>query len=179
MKHMHLAIFGGLAALVAVMVVGCIGNSNTAPTDNGSGSGRASDARRAFPLDTLPTAQVQVNDTTLEAWVVDNDQERAEGLMFVPDEELANDEAMLFVFPNEQMLGFWMLNTITPLDIAYARMDGTIVTIWQMPPLTIQSFPSLEPAMFALEAREGTFERLGIREGDQLIIPEAIIKSAR
>lgn len=99
--------------------------------------------------------------------------------MFVPPEELADDQGMLFVFPDEDHLGFWMLNTITPLDIAYARMNGTVVSTWQMPPHTLQSFPSLEPAMFALEMKQGAFARLGLEAGDRLEIPSSILHSTR
>jgi uncharacterized membrane protein (UPF0127 family) len=80
------------------------------------------------------------------------------------------------VFDEEAYRGFWMLNTITPLDIAFARSDGTIVKTWQMPPLTIETFPSLEPAMFALEMKAGAFARLGIKEGDTLVLPPDVFK---
>jgi uncharacterized membrane protein (UPF0127 family) len=85
---------------------------------------------------------------------------------------------MLFVFPDERLRGFWMKNTITSLDIAFARMDGTIVAIHTMPPLTLETFPSFEPAMFALEVKAGTFAALGIQEGDKLVIPDEVFKQA-
>ena len=94
------------------------------------------------------------------------------------ESEIADDQGMLFVFPDERYQGFWMKNTITPLDIAYARMDGTIVTIQTMPPLTLQTFPSYEPAMFAFEVKAGTFARLGIGTGDHLDIPDDVFKTA-
>jgi hypothetical protein len=98
--------------------------------------------------------------------------------MFVPPEEIADDQGMLFVFSDESIRGFWMRNTITPLDIAFARMDGTIVKIWQMPPRTLQTFSSIEPAMFALEVKQGTFGRLGIKEGDRLDIPPEVLTNS-
>lgn len=97
--------------------------------------------------------------------------------MYVPEREIADDQGMLFVFPDERYLGFWMKNTITPLDIAYARMDGTIVTTHTMPILTLQTYPSYEPAMFALEVKAGTFERLGIAAGDRIDIPDEVFKA--
>lgn len=99
--------------------------------------------------------------------------------MYVEPHEIADDQGMLFVFPNEAQRGFWMLNTVTPLDIAYARFDGTIVSTWQMPPLTLQTFPSIEPAMFALEMKQGSFERIGLHEGDRLDIPTDLFNSSR
>jgi uncharacterized membrane protein (UPF0127 family) len=150
---------------------GCVGTSG-----NGSGDGSSS-ARRQFPLDTLPTSTVTIKGHTFRVWLALGVDEREEGLMFVSDNEIADDQGMLFVFPDERYLGFWMKNTITPLDIAFARMNGTIVTIATMPPLTLQTFPSLEPAMFALEVKAGTFARLGITEGDRIDIPDDVFKA--
>lgn len=148
----------------------------THPATNPGGSSRASDAVRTYPLDSLPTATVTVGEHTLRVWLArELDTRRPgvveEGLMHVPADEIADDQGMLFVFANEQVRGFWMRNTITALDIAFARADGTIVKTWQMPPLTLRTFSSVEPAMFALELKAGTLARLNVREGDRLEIP--------
>jgi uncharacterized membrane protein (UPF0127 family) len=163
----------GLAVGGAVLTAdfGCIGSTS------GEGGGASSAARRQFPLDTLPTSTVAINEHTLRVWLVNTPEQREEGLMFVPENEIADDQGMLFVFPDERYQGFWMKNTITALDIAFARMDGRIVTIHTMPPLTLRTFPSLEPVMFALEVKAGTFERLGIREGDRIDIPPDVFKT--
>jgi uncharacterized membrane protein (UPF0127 family) len=57
-------------------------------------------------------------------------------------------------------------------------MNGTIVKIWQMPPQTLQTFSSIEPAMFALEMKQGAFARLGIQEGDRIDIPPEVLTGA-
>ena len=97
--------------------------------------------------------------------------------MHVAADEIAPDEGMLFVFPDEQVRSFWMKDTIISLDIAFARADGTIVATHAMPPLTLRSFGSVEPAMFALEMAAGSFDRLGIAPGDQIDIPDSIFKA--
>ncbi len=163
-----------LAVAVSIPAViqgfGCIGT----PSSDG---GESSATRRQFPLDTLQTATVTIKGNTFRVWLTQDADQREEGLMFVPESEIADDQGMLFVFPDERYLGFWMKNTITPLDIAYARMDGTIVTTHTMPILTLQTYPSYEPAMFALEVKAGTFERLGIGPGDRLEIPDEVFKA--
>lgn len=183
MKSMirHAAFFAtGVAALIA----GCVGNSTTsngnsndnAVSDSNSSGHTSSDAKRRFPLSSLDTAAITINGKSLSVWLAQDDAHRTEGLMFVEPEEIGDSQGMLFVFPDERLLGFWMRNTVTPLDIAFARMDGTIVRVWQMPPLTLNTFPSGEPAMFALEMKAGAFEALGIHEGDRLDIPQDILK---
>jgi uncharacterized membrane protein (UPF0127 family) len=185
MTHTTAARRGGLllalALALALAAGGCIrtgdGGGRTAPGDPNS---RASDAAREFPLDSLPTATVTIGQHTLRVWLAEEgDPERPgvvqEGMMHVASAEIGDDHGMLFVFPDERLRGFWMKNTIAPLDIAFARMNGTIVMIWQMPPLTLRTFSSIEPAMFALEVKQGTFARLGVQEGDRIEIPPELL----
>jgi len=124
---------------------------------------------------------ISIAGKTFDVWLALTSGERQTGLMRVTEQELAPNDAgqergMLFVFEAEQPLAFWMLNTITPLDIAYIRTDGKIVKIHTMPPLTTQTFPSIEPARYALEVRAGTFAKLGVAEGDQAEIPTSVLK---
>ncbi|MBK8915580.1 MAG: DUF192 domain-containing protein [Phycisphaerales bacterium] len=169
-----------LACSIALLVAigGCVGTS-TGGSSSGDASGKRSDLLREHPLSSLPTGEIAVKDRVIRVWLAVNDGTRAEGLMHVSAEEIADDQGMLFVFREEAHRGFWMRNTIIPLDIAFARFDGTIVRTHRMPPLTLQSFPSDEPAMFALEMKAGAFAALGIREGDRLLIPSEITAQAR
>lgn len=175
------------ATIVGLTLLAAMGGTCASPGGGqrgggeAGGGGRASDAKRRYPLDSLPTATIAIGEHTFRVWLAQEfDENRpnvvTEGLMHVPPEEIADDQGMLFVFSDERLRSFWMHNTITPLDIAFARFDGTIVTTWQMPPLTLQTFPSLEPAMFALEVKRGTFQRLGIAVGDRLLIPPDVFK---
>ena len=65
-------------------------------------------------------------------------------------------------------------NTPTPLDIAYAQTDGTIVTIRTMKPFDTSTYSSVFPAKFALEVKAGTFKELGIFEGDKIMLPDGL-----
>ncbi len=150
---------------------GCIGHPA-----GGGGSDASLLERRRFALDSLPTADVRIGAHVFHVWLALTPEQQQEGLMFVPQDRIADDEGMLFVFDREQVLNFWMKNTVTPLDIAYARADGEIVKIHTMPPLTTQTFSSVEPALFALEVKAGTFSKLGIREGDVLEVPDEVFK---
>lgn len=170
-RHVLLAGF----AIMLIQGFGCMG----VPGDGNNGDNSDLSARRRFPLDTLPTAEIKVKDQTLRVWIADDAATQEEGLMYVSNDQIADDQGMLFVFTSERQLSFWMRNTIIPLDIAYARTDGTIVQTWTMPPLTLQSFPSIEPAIYALEMKSGSFERLGIAKGDRLVIPDTLLKAAR
>ncbi len=140
-------------------------------------TGDDSSSQREFPLSSLDTSTLSVRENTFRVWLATTDEQRSEGLMYVNENEIADDQGMLFVFPQERLLGFWMKNTVTSLDIAFARSDGTIVAIHTMPPLTLQTFSSFEPAMFAFEVKSGRFAALGVREGDRLIIPPDVFEN--
>jgi uncharacterized membrane protein (UPF0127 family) len=173
---MSRSILGGLVMLM--LFAGCGRNGFTdsvGDNHNAAADQRGSDLARDYPLDTLPVATITAKEQSIRVWLAREDDPTRpgvvqEGLMHVPSGEIEDNQGMLFVFPEERVRGFWMLDTITPLDIAFARANGTIVRIWQMPPLTLQTFSSVEPAMFALEMKQGAFARLNIREGDRLEI---------
>lgn len=99
--------------------------------------------------------------------------------MWISDSEITEQQGMLFVFPAERDLAFWMKNTLIPLDIAFARADGTIVATYTMPPLTLESFPSNEPAMFALELKSGVLGKIGAGVGDKLTVPPEVLKNVQ
>ncbi|GMU19902.1 MAG: hypothetical protein AMXMBFR13_00060 [Phycisphaerae bacterium] len=135
-------------------------------------------------LDAMQTARITVDGQTFEVWLATNRQQREKGLMEVTEEQLAPVSnsvyrGMLFVFPDEQDLAFWMLNTITPLDIAYINGAGRIVRTYTMAPLETRLYHSVEPARFALEVRAGLFEQLGIAAGDQVDIDSSLADSAQ
>ncbi len=176
------------AALVLMgLTSGCIGSPNGAgsgsaqndATAAASDSGDSSSlvALRNFPLDTLATSTVTIADDTFRVWLAISSDETQEGLMYVPAEDIADDQGMLFVFDGDGFRSFWMKNTVTPLDIAFIGSDGTIVKTHTMPALTLQTFPSIEPARFALEVKAGTFAKLGIRAGDRVDIPADVFKA--
>ena len=127
-------------------------------------------------LDNMPTLRMTIEDHPFEVWLAQTTRERTLGLMHVDADELRPTldgaiRGMLFVFGGEQLHGFWMKDTPTPLDIAYMRADGTIVKIHTMTPFDTSIYTSVEPAQFALEVPAGTFANLGISEGDTAIIP--------
>jgi uncharacterized membrane protein (UPF0127 family) len=97
--------------------------------------------------------------------------ERARGLMY--RKELGEDRGMLFVFPREQPLTFWMKNTRIPLSIAYIDSKGRIADILDMKPLDDKPphYVSSVPVQYALEVNQGFFEERGVRVGDHAELP--------
>jgi uncharacterized membrane protein (UPF0127 family) len=101
------------------------------------------------------------------------DEERAKGLMF--RKNLPDGEGMIFVFDRDQLLSFWMKNTIIPLSIAYIASDGHIVEIKDMQPNDLNSVKSSRSVRYALEVPQGWFDRVNVKAGDVVKIAPALL----
>jgi uncharacterized protein len=101
-----------------------------------------------------------------------NDADRERGLMF--RDSLEDGKGMLFVFPSDQRLNFWMKNTKVPLSIAYISHDGTIREIYDMKPYSLDSTASSSSVRYALEVPQGYFSRIGVKPGDRIELPESL-----
>ena len=113
------------------------------------------------------TMEIGGKPFTLE--VAANEADRQRGLMY--RKSLPEDRGMLFVFPEQRPLSFWMRNTLIPLDIIYLDRFGKVVSVSQMKPLDETGVPSGWPAKYAVELNEGMAKRLGVKAGDVLKIP--------
>lgn len=102
--------------------------------------------------------------------VVDNDADRAKGLMF--RKSLPEGTGMLFDFKSEQDVAFWMQNTYIPLDMIFIRADGRILRIAEnTTPMSTKQIPSGGPVLAVLEVIAGTARKLGIETGDRVANP--------
>lgn len=111
-------------------------------------------------------------EVRVDAKVAADDEERRRGLMEV--EDLPDGVGMLFLFEEERSGGFWMWNTVTPLDIAFVDGDGRIDTILEMDPCQEASPTDCEvytpprPYEAALEVPQGWFAANGVEPGATL-----------
>lgn len=106
---------------------------------------------------------------TLDIEVADDDYQRETGLMY--RDKIGTDQGMLFVFPNEQERGFFMKNTLIPLDLVYFNGDSTAISIHtNAKPLDETTLPSNGPAQFVLEVNAGLLEEWQFEVGDRFSI---------
>ena len=98
--------------------------------------------------------------------------EQAKGLM--DRTALGENRGMLFVYPEERALSFWMKNTLIPLSIAFIDSQRRIIDIQDMKPLDDKPphYVSAELAQYALEVNHGFFEESGVKVGDRVEFPE-------
>jgi len=99
--------------------------------------------------------------------IADTAQKRSFGLMYRRD--LPELHGMLFLFPDEEPVSFWMKNTPLPLDIIFINAGRTVVGIAQnTTPFSEKPLPSGGPAQFVLEVNGGFCQRHGVAVGDRV-----------
>jgi len=105
--------------------------------------------------------------STVRVALADDQDERNQGLMDV--NEMPNDAGMLFIFPEEQPLSFYMANTPLPLDIMFVNSDSVIVRIHHnTAPFDSKQLPSDTPAKYVVETNGGYAISNDIREGHKI-----------
>jgi len=127
------------------------------------------------PQAALLAIPVQVGDKIIsQAELAVTTEQRERGLMF--RQELAPDGGMLFIYPADRELRFWMKNTSIPLSVAFLDHQGRILNMADMQPFDETLHRSAGPACCALEVNQGWFAKNGIQTGDRIsyTLPEQI-----
>jgi hypothetical protein len=102
-----------------------------------------------------------------EVEVVTTPETRAQGLMF--RKAMPPNAGMLFIYPDEQPVSFWMKNTLIPLDMLFVKTDGSIAHIaHNAVPMDETPIDSGAAVKAVLEINGGTANALGIKEGDKV-----------
>lgn len=104
---------------------------------------------------------VVVGDRLLLLAISDSPSLRARGLMGVTD--LGDLDGMLFHWRHEADGGFWMKDTLIPLDIVWFLEDGSFAGRASMVPCTDDPCPTYSPDgdpdyRYAIEARPGALD---------------------
>jgi len=119
------------------------------------------------------TEQITVSGTDIEVELAITPEEHMAGLMY--RNTLEDNKGMLFVFPDEKRLSFWMKNTYVPLSVAFIDENGRITQIETMKPRSLDLHDSREKVRYALEMKSNWFEIHNVREGDVVKMPPRII----
>ena len=107
------------------------------------------------------------SEAAFEVEVADTPAKRELGLMY--RRELPADRGMLFIFPDESVLTFWMQNTPIPLDMIFIGSDLKIVGIVRdAVPFTTSARSVGKPSRYVLEIGGGAAQKRGIETGDKV-----------
>ena len=148
--------------LGVLLVGGWVGVTCHSPETGPGRSGGGGNEGDASP----GTMTLELGGQVLHVEVARSSEERFRGLMY--RKSLEHNRGMIFVFPEEDELSFWMKNTYLPLSIAFIRTDGEIVDIQAMEPHDETPVVSRGLARYALEVNQGWFAENGVHPGDRV-----------
>ena len=112
-------------------------------------------------------------DHTFDIYLAVDFEQHRRGLMFV--RKMPENTGMLFVYDDSDLHSMWMKNTYIPLDMVFARADGTVSSvIHDTQPLSLTSQGSIEPVNYVLELNAGTARRLNIGRKSRLILDVSV-----
>ena len=120
------------------------------------------------PASQAADALLAINDTVFEVELAITPEERKTGLM--RRKKLASNQGMLFIYPEPQIISFWMKQTLIPLDILFFDSHGQLLeTFEDIPPCKTSNckrYTNQNPSQFVLEVPAGTTRQLKIMIGD-------------
>lgn len=173
-----------LIPIVAVLLSGCQGDkpetgAGTSGGQNISTTGappvHVDSLQRTYHLPDLQRVTLKANGHDIKAWVMDTEDKQREGMMWLTAEDVADDDGMLFAFTDADNRNFWMKDTILALDIIYISEGKKVLNIEEGKPLDEKtSLPSDGKAMYVLEMKKGAAQRLGIKPGVVITIPDTV-----
>ena len=118
-------------------------------------------------------SEVCINDKCFSVELAKTQAEKEKGLMF--RESLNKDKGMLFIYDVPEKSGFWMKNTLIPLDIIWINKDDKIIHIVTAPPCKndpCEIYSPGEEALYVLEINAGLTNEANIEEGDAVVIKQ-------
>lgn len=106
--------------------------------------------------------------STLDLAVARTEKQRAKGLMYV--KKMPKNKGMLFIFPEEKKLSFWMRNTFISLDMIFLDKQKKVKGILNKVPILNDKPRSIEgKSKYVVELNAGVAKSLGIKKGDTLV----------
>ncbi len=148
--------------LVVALCAGCHEQVVPKPAQAAASPADPNEIHHAQPK--LPTMMLWLGAEQLKTELALTQKQEMTGMMFRTN--MAENEAMLFVFPEPQQVAFWMKNTLLPLSAAYIDPDGVIQEIHKLKPLDTNSVVAAsDQIQFVLETKQGWFKRHNVGIG--------------
>ena len=150
-----------LAALACFTIAAC----SPQPAVN---AGTVPELDGRFEFASLTVVNDSGEDIVFDVYLAESFEQQRRGLMFIRD--MPETTGMLFIYEDNAVRSIWMKNTYLPLDIVFARDDGSVASIdANAAPLTLTSRSSGEPVRYVLELNAGTTRRMNIGRQSRLI----------
>jgi hypothetical protein len=167
--------------LILAFLLGCGPQSGSTSLANGAPALLASVAQATNPdrvnqLKDLKIADVKLAGQTVQAWIMDTESKRQEGMMFLTSKDVKENQGMIFVFPSLQSSqnSFWMHNCPLGLDIIYISDRDRVVNVGDGKPESDAQVVAKADYKWVLEVRRGWAKRHGLKPGDKVKVPPGL-----
>ncbi|MEM9348228.1 MAG: DUF192 domain-containing protein [Planctomycetota bacterium] len=133
---------------------------------------------------TVETVDVTLKEQTFSLELAMDHASRVQGLS--DRKSIAEDGGMLFIFPRPVQTMFQMRRCYVPIDVIFIDEDGYIDSLhameviepigsprWKNP---ASGYPTAGPILYAIELAGGKIEQLGLRRGERVELPEAVLQ---
>jgi uncharacterized protein len=156
---------------VTLLLCSCSGSPTPAnPTAAQAANPQMASQRLAQPQQLPLSAQVAIGNQTIVLEVAKTPEQQEIGLMHRTS--MPDNQGMLFAFSPARPVGFWMKNTLIPLDIVFLR-EGVVQMIAPAVPCKADPCPTYQPAGLidqVIELRQGRAQELGLKVADRLTV---------
>jgi len=122
---------------------------------------------------TLSTVNIKIATQNYSFEIARSILEKSQGLSH--RSSLCQNCGMIFVFDQQDYYPFWMKDTKIPLDMIWLDQNNKIVTITTASPQDGQkTFINDKPAKYVIELNAGITQRLDLKIGDTINIPQKL-----
>lgn len=119
-----------------------------------------------------PVKKININGQEYKIEVVSTPAKLSKGLS--DRENIAENEAMLFLFGDKDFRSFWMKDMNFPIDLLW--IDGNLIVGWEEnmdpqigdPETSLKKYRSLQPVDKVLELPAGAIKKLDIKRGQNI-----------
>jgi uncharacterized membrane protein (UPF0127 family) len=115
--------------------------------------------------DEMETVTLTINSKEYTIFIADTEELREEGLQGLTS--LPANEGMIFIFDEPQTCGFWMKDTIIPLDIIFIDEYGEVKDVYKGQPFD-EEIHECEDTLYVLELNIDS----GVKIGDEIDLGE-------
>lgn len=164
---------------LALLFVLCVALTACGRSNSGGDAAKPAAEKRGnlyldHPQPRLSTVKLWLGTNELEAEIARTTAEVATGMMYRTN--MAENEAMLFVFQRPFQASFYMRNTKIPLSCAYIDPEGIILEIHDLKPL--EESPVMaksDQVQYVLETTQGWFNRNHVAVGSLVRTPQSAL----
>ena len=172
-----LSVVVGLCVMMGLL---CCGKGSEQPAVTSGPSGFAGPSEPAV----APTVALTLKGRVFDLELALDDASRTQGLS--DRKSIKTDGGMLFVFPSPGRTQFLVRRCYVPIDVIFIDEDGYIDSLHAMEVIEPIGGPrwtnphtgysTVGAIRYAVELRGGMIEELGLRRGEKIDLPEAVLQ---